>query len=131
MDQNPRTAGRLELYQGIANMAPNGVDDGGLWVLSGSHKLHDQFFASSGIRKRGDHGESYNFRAEEAAWYTKNGCKEVKVCAGKGDFISECTVKSTLTHSLGLEDYPLEHLAVWDTDAICVLRVPSAEVEDE
>jgi hypothetical protein len=44
IDQDPRTCDHLELYQGIANLSPNGPDDGGLVVLAGSHKLHQQFY---------------------------------------------------------------------------------------
>lgn len=87
IDQSARTAGSHELYQGLANLAPNGEDDGGLCVISGSHRLHDEFFAAHGIRKRGDHGASYNFNSAEAEWYRKQGCEVVKVCAGAGDFI--------------------------------------------
>ena len=54
MDQDPRNAARFELCQGIANLAPNGSDDGGLVVLKGSHRLHDAYFeATGGLPARG------------------------------------------------------------------------------
>lgn len=54
MDQNPRRIDQLELYQGIANLAPNGPADGGLCVLRGSHKLHGECFdAIGGFRPEG------------------------------------------------------------------------------
>lgn len=38
IDADPRAP--LSLYQGVANLAPNGPADGGLCVLRGSHLLH-------------------------------------------------------------------------------------------
>lgn len=93
MDQNPRKYERFELYQGIANLAPNGPDDGGLCVLKGSHRLHEQHFASiGGFRPDQDSGEKengYNFTAEDAGWYKSRGCEEMKICADEGDLICE------------------------------------------
>lgn len=91
MDQNPRKCDRFELYQGIANLAPNGPDDGGLVVLRGSHLLHKEHFAAiGGFRAAQDSGEkenAYQFTADDAAWYKGRGCEEVKVCAEEGDLI--------------------------------------------
>ena len=91
MDQNPRNHGRFELYQGIANLAPNGPQDGGLCVLRGSHLLHEEHFAAKGgFRPEQDSGErenGYNFTAGDADWYRARGCEEAKVCAGEGDLI--------------------------------------------
>lgn len=91
MDQNPRKYDRFELYQGIANLAPNGPEDGGLCVLKGSHLLHKQHFtAIGGFRPEQDTGEKengYSFTVDDAAWYNAQGCEEVKVCAGEGDLI--------------------------------------------
>ncbi|KAK7734774.1 hypothetical protein SLS63_004194 [Diaporthe eres] len=93
MDQNPRKYDHFELYQGIANLAPNGPEDGGLCVLRGSHLLHEEHFAATGgFRPEQDSGEGengYNFTADDAAWYraARGGCEEVKVCAGEGDLI--------------------------------------------
>lgn len=91
MDQNPRKYDHFELYQGIANLAPNGPQDGGLCVLKGSHLLHEEHFAATGgFRPEQDSGEKengYNFTAEDAGWYRARGCEEAKVCAGEGDLI--------------------------------------------
>ncbi|TXT06101.1 hypothetical protein VHUM_03574 [Vanrija humicola] len=91
IDQNPRRIDRFELYQGIANMSPNGPDDGGLVVMRGSHLLHERHFAErGGFRPEGDFGpteNSYRFDAAEWEWFKKAGCETVKVCAGVGDLI--------------------------------------------
>lgn len=94
IDQDPRTVERLELYQGIANLAPNGPEDGGLVVLKGSHKLHQRHFESlpgGTFRAEKDLGvgeNGYNFSAEDADWYRRvGGCEEVKICAEAGDLI--------------------------------------------
>ncbi|OXH42290.1 hypothetical protein J008_00054 [Cryptococcus neoformans] len=91
IDQNPRNINRFELYQGIANLAPNGPSDGGLCVLKGSHKLHQEYFDSiGGFKPDQDAGvleNGYNFKLEDTEWYKNKGCEEVKICAGKGDLI--------------------------------------------
>lgn len=93
MDQNPRRYDRLELYQGIANLAANGPEDGGLCVLKGSHVLHDAHFASiGGFREEQDTGEKenlYHFTAQDAQWYKSQGCEEIKICANQGDLIGQ------------------------------------------
>ncbi|WVQ82428.1 hypothetical protein IAT38_004556 [Cryptococcus sp. DSM 104549] len=91
IDQNPRNVNRFELYQGIANLSPNGPQDGGLCVLKGSHKLHQQYFDSiGGFRAEQDAGvleNGYNYKEGDAEWYKQMGCEEIKICAGKGDMI--------------------------------------------
>jgi len=93
IDQNPRRIDRFELYQGIANLAPNGPDDGGLCVLRGSHLMHqDHFDAIGGFRESGDAGEKengYTLGEGDDEWYIQHGCEAVKICAGKGDLICE------------------------------------------
>lgn len=93
MDQNPRKCDRFELYQGIANLAPNGPEDGGLCVLKGSHLLHDAYFKSiGGFRADQDMGEkenAYSFKADDTEWYKSQGCEEIKICAGEGDLIGK------------------------------------------
>lgn len=93
IDQNPRNVNRFELYQGIANLAPNGPSDGGLCVLRGSHRLHEEHFAGleGGVfRKEQDAGEKengYRYKPEDFEWFKKRGCEVVKVCAEAGDLI--------------------------------------------
>lgn len=93
IDQNPRRIDRFELYQGIANMSPNGPDDGGLCVLKGSHLLHDAHFkAIGGFRPEADLGpkeNSYRYPPQDFEWYKQNGAEVVKVCANEGDLIRE------------------------------------------
>lgn len=93
IDQNPRRYDRFELYQGIANLAPKGPEDGGLVVLKGSHRHHEEHFAQlGGFRPEQDSGEKENgylYIPEDADWYRAKGCEEVKVCAGEGDLICE------------------------------------------
>ncbi|WWD19454.1 hypothetical protein CI109_103914 [Kwoniella shandongensis] len=91
IDQNPRTISRFELYQGIANLSPNGPQDGGLCVLKGSHKLHQEYFESIGGFKAdqdaGVNENGYTYKKGEDEWFKSKGCEEVKICAGKGDLI--------------------------------------------
>jgi hypothetical protein len=50
--------------------------------MSGSHLLHQQFYAEHGgvDHTRIKSLNSYHFREEEAEWYKSKGCEEVKVC---------------------------------------------------
>ncbi|WWC91493.1 uncharacterized protein L201_006439 [Kwoniella dendrophila CBS 6074] len=91
IDQNPRNVNRFELYQGIANLSSNGPQDGGLCVLKGSHKLHQEYFDSiNGFKLDQDAGEKengYNYKVEEMDWFKGKGCEEIKICANAGDLI--------------------------------------------
>jgi len=91
IDQNPRRIHLFELYQGIANLSENGPDDGGLVLLRGSQKLHEEFFKETGgWKKEQDSGadqNGYGYIKEDVEWYRNKGCEEVKVCAGEGDLI--------------------------------------------
>lgn len=96
MDQNPRKYDQFELYQGIASLSHSGPEDGGLYVLKGSHLFHDEHFKSiGGFRPEQDTGEKengYQFSPQDADWYKSKGCEEVKVCAGEGDLIRTCAL---------------------------------------
>ena len=125
IDQNPRRIDRFELYQGIANLAPNGPDDGGLCVLKGSHLMHQQHFdAIGGYRESGDAGEKengYTLGEGDDEWYIQHGCEAVKICAGKGDLICESCLHFALSivelnGSMGFEDSALECLPCWRSD---------------
>jgi len=91
MDQAPRFVNTLQLCQGIANLSPSGPLDGGLVVLRGSHKLHEDHFDSiGGFDTSADQGEAfegYKYSMEDVGWYLKHGCEEIKVCANAGDLI--------------------------------------------
>jgi hypothetical protein len=41
-------------FQMVLNLLSNGPKDGGLWVIPGSHKIHDRFFTETGIKTKGD-----------------------------------------------------------------------------
>lgn len=80
IDSDPRAP--FSLYQGIANLAPNGQKDGGLCVLRGSHLLHSQYPAGFD----GPATDAHRFTEEEFEWY-QSQCETVKVCADAGDLI--------------------------------------------
>lgn len=89
VDQNPNRKG-MQCVQGILNLAPNGLQDGGLLVMKGSHKLNDQFFKSHPeVVGRSTWGslDWFGFSDEEVAWFEKRGCELIKVCAEPGDLI--------------------------------------------
>ena len=90
IDQSSDKLNTFEMYQGIANLAPNGPSDGGLCVLRGSHLRHEEYFAATGgiVAEQAGHG-GYKYRGTQIQWYKDNGCEEIKICAGEGDLIGE------------------------------------------
>lgn len=88
IDQSPFTVDNFEMYQGIANLAPNGPLDGGLTVVKGSHLLHKEYFSETGGYKEAKTVKNgYKFEVEEMEWFKNRGCEVMKVCAGEGDLI--------------------------------------------
>jgi hypothetical protein len=88
-DQNPHLK-TFQLAQGIIAITESGPQDGGLTVLEGSHHMHSRYFAENGgideVRRDGrPHG--YHYQAEEADWYRRQGCKEVKIECPAGSVI--------------------------------------------
>jgi len=67
----------------LANLCPNGEDDGGFVCVPGSHKVIKEFFEKIG---KGEYrGSCYNFTQEDKQEdIFKNA---IKVCAEAGDFI--------------------------------------------
>ena len=59
--------------------------------MAGSHKLHQQYFDSTGgwqpDKDLGFGKNGYSFSMEELDWYRQQGCEEVKICANAGDLI--------------------------------------------
>ena len=100
IDQNPKYLDELQLCQGIANLSPNGPDDGGLVVIRGSHKLHHQFFDTkggiNGAADRGEEFEGYDYTMDDVQWYNKHGCEQVKICANAGDLIRKSPAGSAI-----------------------------------
>lgn len=87
VDQSP-----LKTYkhcvQGIVNLLPNGVDDGGLMVLDGSAALFDEYFASRSPPPEGYPTADWWPHQDDAVdWFMSRGCKWIKVEAGPGDVI--------------------------------------------
>ncbi|ORY26760.1 hypothetical protein BCR39DRAFT_578472 [Naematelia encephala] len=89
IDQNPRSLETMQLIQGIANMAPNGPNDGGLVVVKGSHRIHEDYFETiKGFRNvRPPNHNGYPFDMDDVKWYLGQGCEVVKVCGGQGDLL--------------------------------------------
>ncbi|KAL7409791.1 hypothetical protein BDY24DRAFT_195714 [Mrakia frigida] len=88
-DQSPNRQ-FFHCIQGIANLAPNGPDDGGLMVLQGSKELFNEVFEKFDHQK----GEgwtdidSYHHTPEMLDWLVnEKGCVWHKVCADAGDLI--------------------------------------------
>jgi hypothetical protein len=91
IDQSPHHVDHLQLCQGIANLAPNGPEDGGLVVMRGSHRLHQRFFdAHGGLDEKRAKENGYRYELQDLKWFEDNGCKEVKICAGPGDLLCTC-----------------------------------------
>lgn len=79
------TAANSYCIQGSLNLLPNGVDDGGLAVLEGSHKLHEKFFTENPQAKAKSKRDWYKLESEDYAFF--NGCKEIKICCDPGDVL--------------------------------------------
>lgn len=63
IDSDPRKVGVKEMIQGIVSLGENGPSDGGLVVMSRSHKLHQQFYDEhGGIDPKKDAGVGNNGR---------------------------------------------------------------------
>ncbi|EXJ94891.1 hypothetical protein A1O1_00009 [Capronia coronata CBS 617.96] len=89
IDQSPRRKG-LQCVQGILNFAPNGIDDGGLLVMKGSHNLMQEFFKiHPDVMDRPTWGPDdwFGFSQDELNWFEERGCEILKVCADPGDLI--------------------------------------------
>jgi hypothetical protein len=96
IDQSPHHVDHLQLCQGIANLAPNGPEDGGLVVMKGSHRLHQRFFDEhGGLDEKRAKENGYRYELADLKWFENNGCKEVKICAGRGDLLRMCERMAT------------------------------------
>ncbi len=83
----------LACVQGILNLNHNGLEDGGLVVMSGSAKLSDEFFDHHSTKRLPEvealHYDFYAYNDAHVKWFEDRGCKLVKVCAEPGDLIRE------------------------------------------
>ena len=87
VDQSPKRKG-MQCVQGILNLAPNGLNDGGLIVLKGSSKLNELFFKTHETKERTwGPADWFGFQKDEVNWFIERGCEVVKVCADPGDLI--------------------------------------------
>lgn len=79
----------MQCVQGILNFNPNGLKDGGLTVLRGSHKLTEEYFSTHTVTNMGIWGpeDFYLFDEEQARWFSDKGCETIKVCVEPGDLI--------------------------------------------
>lgn len=74
--------------QGLLNLLPNGPDDGGLMVMTGTSALFEQYFKEhkepeGGWIKR----DSFRWDDETLQWFKDRGCEWVKPSMDPGDFI--------------------------------------------
>jgi len=81
-DQAPHRTHEWSI-QGLINLADAGEKDGGLVVIPGSHKKHQDFFDGHPHREKGG-GDWYKFNNKERELYRKQA---IKVCAKSGDFL--------------------------------------------
>ncbi|KAJ2980963.1 hypothetical protein NQ176_g2319 [Zarea fungicola] len=74
--------------QGLLNLLPNGPEDGGLTVMTGTAALFEQYFKEheppeGGWIKR----DLCNWTEKELQWFKDRGCEWVKPSMAPGDFI--------------------------------------------
>ncbi|KAK2589642.1 hypothetical protein QQS21_012682 [Conoideocrella luteorostrata] len=74
--------------QGLLNLLPNGPEDGGLTVMTGTARLFEQYFKEhqppeGGWVKR----DLFDWTDETLQWFRDRGCEWVKPSMDPGDFI--------------------------------------------
>jgi len=81
-DQDSKIRG-FTCAQGIVNLSPNGPEDGGLVVMTKSHRFNDEFFATHSTDKNPAWGtvpdDWHGFNDKEVKWFEDRGCEIVKV----------------------------------------------------
>jgi len=88
-DQNGVNKPDKICIQGFLNFYESGLDDGGLVVVPGSHKIFKQIFDAR-RDKLASHGDFISFSQDKALWsgeIKKAGLAPIKVCCGPGDFV--------------------------------------------
>ncbi|KAJ9101873.1 hypothetical protein QFC21_003213 [Naganishia friedmannii] len=89
VDQSPLKR-NMECIQGIANLAPNGEDDGGLMILDGSFPLYNEFIDAH-VDDQPEGGwpkiDSYHHTPKQLQWFYDRGCTWKKVNAPAGSLI--------------------------------------------
>ncbi|KAL4968217.1 uncharacterized protein BDV14DRAFT_197000 [Aspergillus stella-maris] len=87
-DQDPEKPD-FRCLQGLVNLLPNGLNDGGLIVCRGGHLLSDAFHHDMKDEPRipAWTPEWYGFTENGMKWLSDHGCEWVKVCAEPGDLL--------------------------------------------
>jgi len=87
-DQSPLKP-ELAAIQGLLNILPNGPDDGGLAVMTGSVKLFTELWEAFKFEKPDGYDYHDHIRLDDAKmkWLEDRGCKVEKPCLDPGDFI--------------------------------------------
>ena len=86
-DQAPHRQG-FRCVQGLLNLLPNGPEDGGLAVMSGSAKVFEQLWPSFEPPEGGWTTKDYiEHTPAQVQWLEDRGCKLVKPSLDPGDFI--------------------------------------------
>lgn len=70
-------------FQGIVNLADNGPEDGGLFLLEGSDRIFNQYLRKHPLTGHG----GYQFKIDTEDPLIKKSCRGIKVCASAGDLI--------------------------------------------
>lgn len=86
VDQAPRKRG-LHCIQGIINLSHAGPEDGSLVVMSGSHRLVEEFFDTQTDPSTWEWRDNRYFSEKDMEWFKARGVHPVKVLAEPGDLI--------------------------------------------
>jgi ectoine hydroxylase-related dioxygenase (phytanoyl-CoA dioxygenase family) len=86
IDQSPFRRG-IHCVQGIINLSKSGPEDGGLVVLPGSHKLHDEFLETQTDSSTWKKDDLIFLDKKQLEWFKSRNIEPHKVCAGVGDLI--------------------------------------------
>lgn len=88
-DQDPEKHG-FRCLQGLANILPNGPEDGGLIVCKGAHQISEEFhsvFKDEPDKIWSWTKEWYGFTEAGLKWLDERGYKWENICAEPGDLI--------------------------------------------
>lgn len=87
-DQDPEKPG-FRCLQGLVQLTDSGENDGGIIVLTGAHKVSEEYHDTFRNEERLWQwtNEWYGFKETGLAWYEERGFKWKKVCCEAGDLI--------------------------------------------
>jgi hypothetical protein len=98
-DQAPIKKG-YHCIQGFINMYPVNEGDATLSVLEGSHKYHEEFFESIGMKDEKE--DWYKMKDKEPEFFKEKGCERTCVKAGIGSMV----LWDSRTMHQGIEAFP-------------------------